>query len=491
MQLRCLIVAMLVLGNGALFAAHSNKHEERPSAFGDSQGELVLWKRAFAARMSRGRLLKQFGPSVVRRTDFQNESKNELICLAYSPNGRYCVAGGRHYGEVCVVDVNKSVVRQFQATGISVGGALASKEAICALALHPYDRQLVACDARGRNFILNFDEDLLAAGQNFTQLRMTNCYVQNVVAYSPNGQYIAVSDNSQGQGKSYIRILRSADQTVCTSLTGDHPFTGVAYNRAGNRLVTDNAARELQMWDSAIEQDKPTPLWSVSWLEGSGNFGNLSFSSHDDKVVKSDLCTHKVWLFDAATGSNAHGFGKTPEDEKSTYYPPYCLDNADNADESMIIGGKDGVVTVVDLATNAEKPLKIHDAAINSCVCMDDGAFVTSSEDCTIRFSNGKQSCVLLDDSARHFGVKSLVRNPANPNQVAALIHDTVCVLDIPDYFDLLKMERAEWDKAAEPNIAAELPGAAAAQEAPVDKVPSVVVQENIKRQQRRKCIVS
>jgi len=416
----CLIV-VFIFGNSALDAAEAStaddndqQQKERPSAFGDSQGELVLWKRAFAARAGRIHFLKKQSRSLnVRRFSGVDGFGINLQCFIYHQNGQY-IAVGNGGSCVSVVDLKSGVIKKLT--------SLCND--ICQLAFHPNCRRLIAGDYDGWRCVIDFNENLEMVQR--CELFPIQTAGANVM-YSPDGRYITCININND-----ITISDARDLSWVKTLHAPRAQT-IAYNADGTRLVAVDTDGTVQMWDPASIVQPIKPIWSVQCEKSPLQ---LSFSPDNTKVilsvVKAELsnANSNIVMLDAQTGQQIWNF------PLRGCLPQYCM-NTQGC--KLIIGSECKAFKLIDVQSGEIKDIEGYSNIIGGMYINRD-EFVICSQGGKIHLGNGRSDCLLQD--LRDTSSFKLIQSPTNSNQIAALGYDTVYVLDIPGPWEVLNQEQ-------------------------------------------------
>jgi WD40 repeat protein len=212
--------------------------------------------------------------------------------LAFRPNGRQLAIG----------HANQSISVYDLATGERVRRLADSDTAVC-LAFHPRDSRLAL--ARRNAGVEVFDVD---TGAQLPELRQPPDVTWTYsVAWHPDGRHIAAGCNDR---KIHVWDTETGSEAMLpwTGHTADGIY--VTFNRAGDRLVSNDWSGQSRLWDTATGR---------TLLKLSGYFG-MQFSVDD--VLGYAPSGNKVRIWRVAAGRELRVLRRRNADSRETIYAP-------------------------------------------------------------------------------------------------------------------------------------------------------------------------
>ncbi|QRV98240.1 WD repeat-containing protein [Ceratobasidium sp. AG-Ba] len=215
-------------------------------------------------------------------------------------------------------------------------------------------------ESKGRNMI---GEKSTAMGQRNTRPvhTMSNGSSVNCVAYSPNGEHIAVAlDNS----KIHIWSAHTGKQIGQPLQGHTNSVTSVAYSHDSAYIVSGSDDKTVRIWDAHTGEQIGQPL------QGHTNWVRSVAYSHDSAYIVSGSDDNTVRIWDAHTGEQ---IGQPLQGHTSSVNSV-----AYSHDSAYIVSGSEG--------NTIGQPLRGHTFSVNSVAYSHDGAYIVSgSDDNTVR----------------------------------------------------------------------------------------------------------
>ncbi|KAK9838075.1 hypothetical protein WJX84_006107 [Apatococcus fuscideae] len=175
--------------------------------------------------------------------------------LAYDPDSSYlATASADGHLQVWDIATGKAMLsRRRNTPKIDVAGP-----GRCGLAWHPDGGSLLAAAGTENDIVclerLSWDEAFVLKG--------THAAAVNVIAFSPNGLYMA----SAGRDKKLV-VWDMTTKKPLVEQMGAQPMTALAWQPGGNCLAGFSEAGETSCWQNIIPGDKPSPSAALDTLD--------------------------------------------------------------------------------------------------------------------------------------------------------------------------------------------------------------------------------
>jgi WD40 repeat protein len=214
-------------------------------------------------------------------------------CLAYSPDGRHLVSGGKDVTDVANVRVYYGAVRVWDvATGRQALAWKADNAEVNSVAYSPDGRNIVS---GGGTEVMVWDAD---TGRAVRTLSRRGGQTTDV-AYSPDGRWVAGAGVAGPRFEGTVDVWAAADGTPLHTLhAGPSAVESVSFDRDGRRLVTSVWDGSPRVWEVSTGRELLT--LRAERKELLATWGRLAFGARGRLVGAGPDGAFRVW--DDGTG---------------------------------------------------------------------------------------------------------------------------------------------------------------------------------------------
>jgi WD40 repeat protein/serine/threonine protein kinase len=323
---------------------------EKAAACPDYQSKPALRDLVAQVKFSRDALSSQ---------DFLNLWHSGVVCVAFSPDSKTIVSGGRGTLKVW----NAASGKEMLALNTRAGQ-------VWGVAFSPDGKKIVSCN--GDKTLRIWDA---TSGKEIRTLKGHTGPVYGV-AFSPDGNKIV-----SGSGDNTLKVWDAASgQVIWTTKGHEDGIASVAFSPDGKKIASGsgNNGKTLKVWDAASGQE-------ILTFKGHTRLVNsVVFSPDGKKIVSASWDgTGKIW--DAASGQEIltlKGHTKLPGHAGIFQ----CADISPDGN-SIVSCSDDRTIKVWDATSGqATLTIKAHNAAVNGVAFSPDGKKIVScSSDGTVR----------------------------------------------------------------------------------------------------------
>ena len=276
-----------------------------------------------------------------------------VICLAFSPDGKRLVTGGKNHG-VKVWDAEKGQVI-LELTGHT--------NVIRGVAFSPDGNRIATASGGDDNTVRVWDAT--KGTEIFSLKDPASDFIG--VAFSPDGRKLAVGKGGDGTA----RVLDAETGREILTLRGHKWSVGpVCFSPDGESIATGATDWEARVWDANTGVE-------IGRLVGNGDWINGLCFSPDGRQLATACSDRTVRVWDLATWRESVIFRRHTAAALCVAYSP---------DGQVIAsGGADNTVNIYEAeAKRLHSTLRVHTGAVNSVAFSRDGVLASGSDDGTV-----------------------------------------------------------------------------------------------------------
>ena len=325
----------------------------------------------------------------------------EVMCVAYSPDGRQLASGSR----------DKSIKLWNAVTGEELQTLIGHSDVVRSLSFSPDGKKLAT--ASDDKTLKLWDVD---RGE---QLRTLTGHMREVtgVSFSPNGLLLA-----SGSSDDAIKLWDADSGTELQTLLGHRSdVTSIVFSPDGHLIASSSKDKTVKLWDSNSGEELRTLSGHPDWVM------SASFSPDGHQVAAGCAdSTLKIW--DIQNGENLQTSSDHTNALLSVSFSP--------DGERLAIAKFDGTIKVAGRHIDA-KPLTLvgHTNAVG-CVCFSpDGQRIASaSGDQTIKVWDARTGAERRALTGHKIGVQSVCFSPDGKQFASANVQERIVLREATDF---------------------------------------------------------